>query len=175
MLKGFRLVAVLSVLLLATQAQAAWRTLAPPDAGFSVLYPDTPTAKTESKPRVVTRIWIARTSTLLCLSGVTDYDGHIDAATELQLDMKNFLAAVNGTVKSQEQMNFSNASSGPFPALDFSFNTATGAGRSLVVVAGDRTYQLVVIGVDGHDAKAETARIFSSFKISAPPRHWQGP
>ncbi len=178
MCKRFQLIALLSILLMplaCLRAQAAWQTLVPGDAGFSILAPDTPKLVTTQKPKVISRMWVAKTSGILFLAGVTDYDAHINTETELDLDMKNFLKEVNGTVQSQKRLTFNQTSHEVLPALDFSFVAPSGAGRSLIVVAGDRTYQLVVIGLSHYDAKAETDRILASSKITAPARHWQGP
>jgi hypothetical protein len=178
MLRGFRLLAVLSVLsiLFATsRVQAAWLTVTPPDAGFSVLLPDTPKPTTVHKPKVMSRIWVTNANNLLCLAGVTDYDSHIDTKTELTLDMKNFLAEVQGTVKSQKRLSFNTVPDGPMPALEFSFVTPKAAGRSLIVVAGDRAYQVVVIGIGDYNSNADAERVFASLKITAPARHWQDP
>ena len=50
----------------------------------------------------------------------------------------------------------------------------SGNGELLIVVSGDRTYQVVVRSPFGHDDKAGMARVLNSFRISQPSRHWQG-
>ena len=108
------------------------------------------------------------------LIGVTDYDAHIDADRELELDVKNFLTSDKGTLKAQTRVTFSNAPDGPLPAVDFTFTDAAGPGRSLVVVSGDRAYQVVVRAENGYDGSADMARVINSFRITQPSRHWQG-
>jgi hypothetical protein len=111
---------------------------------------------------------------LFSLIGVTDYDAHMDTERELQLDVKNFLASDGSTLKSQKRLTFSMAPDGPLPAVSFTFTDAAGPGESLVVVSGDRTYQVVVRAENGYDRRADTARIINSFRITQPSRHWQG-
>src|SRR5262249_31481042 len=132
-------------LLFACSAQAAWVKVEPADAGFSVFFPATPTSATEQKPRVVTRIWNARAGKLICLIGVSDYDAHVEAERELELDMQNFLKQTQATATSQERVTFRDAPDGPLPALKFSFSKSGYTGQSLVVVAGDRSYQAAAI------------------------------
>jgi hypothetical protein len=168
------LAAALLILLPAAEASAQWVTVAPPDGGFSAVLPGQPEIKHTTKPKVDTRIWIVRTGKLLGLVGVTDYDAHIDAERELELDVKNFLTSDGGTLKAQKRLTFTKAPDGPLPAVDFTFTDAAGPGESLVVVSGDRAYQVVVRAENGYDGRADTARIISSFRITQPSRHWQG-
>jgi hypothetical protein len=130
------LASALSVLLPAAEASAQWVTVAPSDGGFSVVLPGQPEIKHPTKPKVDVRIWIVRTGKLLDLVGVTDYDAHIDAERERELDVKNFLTSDGGTLKSQKRLTFTKASDGPLPAVDFTFTDAAGPGESLVVVSG---------------------------------------
>jgi hypothetical protein len=172
---GIALSAALSVLLAATEASAQWATVAPPDGGFTAVLP----GKAEfrllpAKPKVVTKVWLVHDAKLFSLIGVTDYDAHIDTERELELDVKNFLTSDGGTLKAQQRLTFSKAPDGPLPAVEFTFTDAAGPGRSLVVVSGDRAYQVVVRAENGYNGTADTARIINSFRITVPSRHWQG-
>jgi hypothetical protein len=163
------------VLLPAAEASAQWVTLAPPDGGFSAELP----ARAEfrrlpAKPKVHTRVWLVHDAKLFSLIGVTDYDAHIDSERELELDVKNFLTSDGGTLKSQQRLTFTKAPDGPLPAVSFTFTDAAGPGESLVVVGGDRAYQVVVRAENGYDGRADMARIINSFQITQPSRHWQG-
>ena len=112
---------------------------------------------------------------MFVLIGVTDYDAHINTELELELDVKNFITADQGSaLKSQKRLTFSKAPDGPLPAAEFTFTDRAGNGESLIVVSGDRTYQVVVRSPFGHDDKAGMARVLNSFRISQPSRHWQG-
>jgi hypothetical protein len=62
-----------------------------------------------------------------------------------------------GTLKAQTRVTFSNAPDGLLPAVDFTFTDAAGPGRSLVVVSGDRAYQVVVRAENGYDGTADMA------------------
>lgn len=159
----------------AAGASAQWVTISPPEAGFSADFPATPEFSSDSsKPRVHTRFWLNK-SGLFVLIGVTDYDAHINTELELELDVKNFITADQGSaLKSQKRWTFSKAPDGPLPAAEFTFTDRAGNGESLIVVSGDRTYQVVVRSPFGHDDKAAMARVLNSFRISQPSRHWQG-
>jgi hypothetical protein len=158
---GIALSAVLSVLLPAAEASAQWVTVAPPESGFSAELPAPAEFKRPAaKPKVDTRIWIGNNGKLLGLTGVTDYDAHIDAE--------------RGTLKSQKRLTFSKAPDGPRPAVDFTFTDAAGPGESLVVVSGGRSYQVVVRAENGYDGRVDMARVIKSFRITQPSRHWQG-
>src|SRR6201987_4283480 len=110
----------LSVLFASSSANAEWVKVEPPDAGFSVFLPATPKMETKGDtPQVVSRMWIARTGTILCLMGVTDYHAPFDKEVELDLDMKNFLKAIDGTATAQEKVSFRDAPDGTLPALRF--------------------------------------------------------
>lgn len=172
---GIALSAALSILLSAAEASAQWVTVAPPESGFSAELPAPAEFKRlPPKPKVDTRVWFVHNSKLFGLIGVTDYDAHIDAERELDLDVKNFLTADGGTLKSQKRLTFSKAPDGSLPAVDFTFTDAAGPGESLVVVSGDRSYQVVVRAENGYDGRADTARVIKSFRITQPSRHWQG-
>ncbi len=172
---GIALSAAASVLLAATEASAQWVTVAPADGGFSAVLPGPAEFKRlPAKPKVDTRVWLVHDAKRFSLIGVTDYDAHIDAERELELDVKNFLASDKGTLKAQTRVTFSRAPDGPLPAVDFTFTDAAGPGRSLVVVSGDRAYQVVVRAENGYDGSADMARVINSFRITQPSRHWQG-
>ncbi len=171
---GIVLAAALSVLYPAAAASAQWVTVAPPESGFSVLLPGTPELKHVSKAQVDTRIWLKDDGKVLVLIGVTDYDEHIDSDRELELDVKNFLTSDKATLKSQKRRTFGQAPDAPLPAAAFSFTDAAGVGESLVVVSGDRAYQVVVRAHKGYDGSADAARVINSFRITQPARHWQG-
>jgi hypothetical protein len=172
---GIALSAALSVLLPAAEASAQWVTVAPPESGFSAELPAPAEFKRPAaKPKVDTRIWIGNNGKLLGLTGVTDYDAHIDAERKLDLDVKNFLTSDGGTLKSQKRLTFSKAPDGLRPAVDFTFTDAAGPGESLVVVSGDRSYQVVVRAENGYDGRVDMARVIKSFRITQPSRHWQG-
>ena len=167
--------AVLSVLFPADKARAQWVTVAPPEGGFSAVLP----AQAEfrhlpPKPKVDTRVWLEDNGQLLSLIGVTDYDAHIDTERELELDVKNFLTSDKSTLKSQKRLSFSKAPDGPLQAVHFTFTDAAGTGESLVVVSGDRAYQVVVRAENGYDGRADMARVIKSFRITVPSRRWQG-
>jgi len=164
----------LSALFASTSANAEWVKLEPPDAGFSVFLPATPKLETKEEPsRTHSRIWIARVGSILCLMGTTDYYAPFDKEVELDLDMKNFLKAIDGTATAQEKVSFRDAPDGPLPALRFSFSKTSWTGRSLVVLAGDRVYQAVGMSSAASDAK-DLARCVA-FKITAKSPHWQAP
>jgi hypothetical protein len=92
--------AAASVLLAATEASAQWVTVAPPDGGFSAVLPGQPEfRRLPAKPKVETRVWLVHDAKRFSLIGVTDYDAHIDAERELELDVKNFLASDGGSSK----------------------------------------------------------------------------
>lgn len=154
-------------------AKAAWVKVEPADAGFSVFFPATPTMTKNEKPGAVGRTWVARAGNILCVIGVTDYSAHIDAEEELDLDMKNFLKAIEGTATAKQKMSFRDAPDGPLPALQFSFSKTGWTGRSLVVVAGDSSYMAAALGSAGFDPK-DVARCLA-FKVTAKSRHWQAP
>jgi hypothetical protein len=162
----------LLALFASNSANAEWVKVEPPDAGFSIFLPATPTMQTKGDPsQAVSRIWIARVGTILCLMSVTDYYAPIDKEKELDLDMKNFLKAIEGTATAQEKVSFRDAPDGPLPALRFSFSKPGWTGRSLVVLAGDRVYQAAALSSGGSEAK-DLARCVA-FKVIAKSPHWQ--
>jgi hypothetical protein len=162
----------ISVLFASNSANAEWIKVEPPDAGFSIFLPATPKLETKEDPsRTRSRIWVARAGTMLCLMGETDYYAPFDKEKELDLDMKNFLKAIDGTATAHETVSFRDAPDGPLPALRFSFTKPGWTGRSLVVLAGDRVYQAVAMSSAGADAK-DLARCLA-FKVTAKSPHWQ--
>ncbi len=168
------LAAALWVSLGAAGARAQWITVAPPDGGFSVLMPGQAQFQLKTQPRLTTRIWIVSNDALLVVTGVTDYSGGVrNVNGELNADMNNFVKAVSGTVHSHRRLTFAKAPDGPLPALDFTFVSPKGSGESLLVVSGDRAYQVVVRSAPGHDGRAEIARVLKSFRITA--RKWHAP
>ncbi len=163
----------LSVLLAGHPARAEWVKVEPADAGFSVFFPGTPTAKTSEKPESVTHIWSARVGKIVCSIGVTDYNGRLDAESELQLDMENFLKQIQATATSQKKLSFRDAPDGPLPALQFSFTRTGWTGQSLVVVSGDRSFQVAALAEVGSDTK-DLPRCLA-LKVTSTSRHYQPP
>ncbi len=166
------LVAV-SALCASAAARAEWVKLEPPEGGFSVFFPGTPTAKTNEKPESVTHLWSVRAGKIVCSIGVTDYNGRLDAEQELRLDMENFLKQIQATATSQKKLSFSDAPDGPLPALQFSFTRTGWTGQSLVVVTGDRSYQVAALAEAGSDTK-DLPRCLA-LKVTANSRHYQPP
>jgi hypothetical protein len=167
--------AALSVLFPTVKARAQWVTVAPPEGGFSAAFPaQAEFRQLPPKPKVDTRVWLENNGELLAIVGVTDYDAHIDAELELELDVKNFVTSDKGTLKSQKRLTFSKTPDGPLQAVYFTFSDAAGSGESLVVVSGDRAYQVVARAANGYDGGADMARVIDSFRITVPSRHWQG-
>lgn len=164
---AFALSLALSAALAARPAQAAWTRVSPPEGGFSVSFPAPAEKQVVKKEHTVTQIWLVRTDGLTALAGVTDYDVHIDTERELTLDMQNFLKAMEGTVGSQKRGKFTRTPAGALPSLDFTFVTSEWTGESIIVVDGDRAYQLVVMGRKGQDRRADIAHVLNSYKITA--------
>jgi hypothetical protein len=169
------LAVVAGVSLAGSAAHAEMRTFAPSDAGFSVLFPGTPQMERRQEPQADTWLWSARREKFLCVVGLTDYAGHIEEPqAELDLDMNNFLKKTQGSLQTQKDLSFVDAPDGPLPARDFTFSTPTTDGESLIIISGDRAYQLVVVFAKGEDGAGDAARILQSFKITLPRKVWQG-
>lgn len=166
------LIVGLAMLFMAAGARADWTTLAPAEGGFSVVCPGVAKRQNANDNGVTSRLWLVTSTNLLCVTGNSDYSGHIaNAARELTADMNNFLKGVKGRALSQKRLTFAKAPDGPLPALDFTFVYDGGKGKSLVVVSGDRSYQVVAIALNGYEGKADIARIIQSFRIMVPAWH----
>lgn len=162
---------VLWALFGSNSAKAAWVKVEPADGGFSVFLPATPTMTTKDNSGAVSRTWVARAGNISCVMAVTDYSERLNADTELELDMTNFLKGIEGTATAKQKLSFRDAPDGPLPALRFSFSRTGMTGQSLIVVAGDRGYMAAALGSAGSDPK-DIARCVA-FKITAKSRHWQ--
>jgi hypothetical protein len=105
---------------------------------------------------------------------VGDYAAHLQADPALDYYMDNFIKGAGGTMLSQRKMSFAEAPDGPLEAVNFTFSLAQARGESIVVVSGDRTYQIAVMYPKDYDGKEYAERILDSFKITAPSKYWEG-
>jgi hypothetical protein len=159
---------------LSASAGAELITFAPPEGGFSVLLPAEPRMERTQDASSDMRLWKLTGSPFGFIIAVGDYTAHLQADPVLDYYMAKFLEGAGGTSKSQEHMQFAGAPDGPLPALDFTFAMKTVEGESLVVVSGDRTYQIAIMYPRDYDAGEYVQRILKSFKITAPRRIWGG-
>jgi hypothetical protein len=159
---------------LSASAGADLTTFAPSDGGFSVLLPGVPKMERTQDASSDMRLWKLTGSPFGFIIAVGDYTAHLQADAVLDYYMAKFLEGAGGTSQSQEHMRFGDAPDGPLPAIDFTFAMNTVQGESLVIVSGDRTYQIAVMYPHDYNGKDYVQRILSSFKITAPRRIWGG-
>jgi hypothetical protein len=138
--------AILAIVVCVSGFQANdWIKFVSPDGTLSVLMPATPKPETQStdnpQGKIITNIWIARTSQGVYLAGATDYPVDLDVHQELALDRDNFLKAVNAKLVSESDITLRG-----YPGKEFTGVSDDTTYKSRIVVVGRRHAYQVVIG-----------------------------
>ncbi len=137
-------------------AQAGWLMYESPDYGFSALFPRTPSRQEQTSNEVVFTSFKAGNDAASCFVMVMQYPRAVDANNELlairEASSKGMKATVSGSksrmiARGEEQ----------FAALEFEGDSEGRAFRSLIVIDGQRGYQVLaaVSKVDGDTAELE--------------------
>ncbi len=151
-----------------------WTPFKEPELKFAVLFPADPV---KNDPQVTKRddgsvestgyLFTAGTQGVyLALAGATDYNFTVDAEKELAADRDNFVKALNLTAIDSHRYDFQ-AGDEKLPALAFSMNGETTAGKAIVVVRGNRAYMAVFLYKKGaQDYSAAVDKFLESFEVT---------
>ncbi len=137
---------------------------------FSVLVPNAPTEKSETKDSdhgpFTTHLFIVRGSPVspVYLIGWVDYDPsfNFNRQAELEANRDNFVKGLQATLVSTRTTVING-----YSAIEFTAETADRIFKSRVLLVGRRPYQIVIGSPKGQDDTANVTRFFNSFKVSA--------
>src|SRR5829696_6265897 len=145
---------------------SGWAHFASEEGRFSVLMPEIPDDKTETKETAhgpyTTHLFIVRDTTSVYLIGWVDYDPKFafDRRAELDANRDNFVKGLQAKLLTSRPTNFDG-----YSALEFTAETADRIFRSRVYMVGRRPYQIVIGSPKGQDDTTQVTRFFNSFKV----------
>ncbi|HEV3218935.1 MAG TPA: hypothetical protein VGZ48_04145 [Candidatus Acidoferrales bacterium] len=153
--------------------QLKWTEFKEPTLKFAVLFPAEPT---KNDPQISKRndgtvestgyLFIAGvTNTFVSLAGATDYNFAVVAEAELTADRDNFVNALKLKVTNNRRYDFQ-AGDEKLPALAFTMDGDTMAGKAIVVVRGNRAYMAAFVYQKGQDYAAAVDKFLDSFEIT---------
>jgi hypothetical protein len=133
---------------------------------FSVLMPEIPKDKTETKDTehgpYTTHLFIVRDTTSVYLIGWVDYDPefNFNLKSEMEANRDNFVKGISAKLLTTRELKIDG-----YPALEFSAETADRIFKSRVYMVGRRPYQIVIGSPKDLDDSANLNRFFNSFKV----------
>lgn len=145
---------------------SGWVKFNSDEGRFSVLVPDTPTEKSETKDTThgpyTTHLFIVRGSTVY-LIGWVDYDPsfNFNRQAELEANRDNFVKGLNATLLTTRATVING-----YSAIEFSAETPEKIFKSRVFLVGRRPYQIVIGSPKGTDDTVNVNRFFNSFKVT---------
>ena len=101
-----------------------------------------------------------------CMVALADYNINPDVEAELLLNQTNFIKAVEGTLLTSRRTEFLNPPE-KLPALTFTFDMPPNyTGKSIVILRGNRVYQILFDYRKTADYSAALQKFLSSFAIT---------
>lgn len=125
----------------AAAAQKEWGQVEEKALGYSAVFPEAPKPDVRVEQGVTVKSNVGTAPGMLCLVEMGDYGQHIDAPAELAASRDNFVNGVGATVSTQKRTSFQRDSVS-LPALEFDASNPTIKFRSIIVVDGQRVYQV---------------------------------
>lgn len=163
----------LAVLLAPAAALADWVNASYAEWQFSAMFPVAPTVQTASKTdssgavAATTHAFLSNDGRILCLAGVTDYARPFDTEQELLADRDNFVKNAQATVTASRRTTFTRPPKTRLPALEFAATSTDRIFKSIVIVEGQRTYQIVGVRRQNDAAAAASVdRCIAGFKLT---------
>lgn len=144
-----------------------WAHFNSPAGRFSVLVPEIPEEKVETKQTehgpYTTHLFVVRDARNVYLIGWVDYDPSFDFNRQIELEANrdNFVKGVKATLTSTQSLTIDG-----YPVLEFTADTADRTFKSRVYLVGRRPYQVVIGFPKGEAELAPIDRFFDSFKVS---------
>ena len=148
---------------------AGWAQFSSEEGRFSVLMPQIPREKTETKDSTpgpyTTHLFVVRDEPNVYLIGWVDYDRrfNFNRQAELEANRDNFVKGLQATLLTSRPTIIDG-----YSALEFTAETAEMIFRSRVYMVGRRPYQIVIGSPKGIDDSANVNRFFNSFKVNLP-------
>ena len=148
---------------------AGWAQFSSEDGRFSVLMPEIPEDKTETKETAhgpyTTHLFIVRDDTSVYLIGWVDYDAsfNFNRQAELEANRDNFVKGIEAKLLTSRQTVFDG-----YSGIEFTAETAEQIFKSRVYMVGRRPYQIVIGSPKGMDDSAKVDQFFNSFKVRLP-------
>jgi hypothetical protein len=133
---------------------------------FSVLMPQTPTDRAETKKSehgpYTTHLFIVKNGANVYLIGWVDYDPsfNFNRQAELAANRDNFIKELNATLLTSSPTTIDG-----YNAIEFVAETTDRVFKSRVYMVGRRPYQIVIGTPKGQDDSVQTSKFFDSFKI----------
>ena len=163
----------LGVLATPTAALADWVTQSYAEWQFSATFPAPPKVQTASQTdgtsgvTATTHAYIADDGRIICLAGVSDYARPFDAEKELLADRDNFARNAQATVTASRRITVTRPPETRLPALEFTATSTDRLFKSIVIVDGKRTYQVVGVQRQNDAAgAASVSRCLTGFKLT---------
>lgn len=144
-----------------------WVKFASDEGRFSVLVPEIPTDKTETKDSqhgpYTTHLFIVRDTNSVYLIGWVDYhpDFNFNRQVELEANRDNFVKGIGASLISSQASVIDG-----YSAIEFTAETVDRIFKSRVYMVGRRPYQIVIGTPKGVDESVKKNRFFESFKIT---------
>lgn len=156
----------LSSLALSTAATAQWKEIVEPQLGYSAAFPVKPVARAATYRGVAQSVKSAAATGVFCNVSVSHHRGTVDPAVELAASRDNFLKDTGSKISSAKEVSVMRGAT-PLPALEISASNDVFAMQAIVVVDGERVYQ-VAGGVPAHGGrKSDLERCVRGLKLTA--------
>lgn len=174
MLRTFRFTVVIAATLLGAAAALAEATVAPTDAGFSIVFPVPPEEKPITSADAIGPVtgmgWIIGDDRVVYVVDYVDYAHDVEVDSELDANAQNFAQQLTATVTSSTRRQVRREGGGPLPALDFAVDGAAVSGAGVAIVDGRRVYVATAVSIKPYDGATEIDRFIKSFELTAAKR-----
>lgn len=140
----------------APAAQAGWLMFESPEHGFAALFPTTPSRKEQVEDDISFASFRAGNHGAACFVAVADYRRAFDAETETTTIRNGFLKGMKATETGAKKKAISRGDQ-QLEGLEFSADSDDRSYRSLIVIDGQRAYQVAggVSRIDGDTAELD--------------------
>jgi hypothetical protein len=122
-------------------AQAGWVQHSAPDLGFSANFPKAPDREETTENGIKMSTFSAVVEGTMCLIIAADYGYTINPDEETVASRDNFAKGVKATVKNSQRIKVLRGAT-PLEAIRFDAESSTYIFRSLIVIEGQRAYQI---------------------------------
>ena len=147
----------------------SWTDVCSNEGRFCVLFPKTPTEKTDTSNNSTTHLFILTDQRHILMMGYTNYQDPVDLEGELQANRDNFLKAAHGTLVASRRTQFERAAGDWLPALEFSANIPDYSVRSLVIMDEQRVYMLAAATSINSNDFTTSERFLNSLRLKPRP------
>ena len=156
----------LSYLALSTAATAQWKEIVEPELGYAAAFPVKPEARAAVYKGVAQSVKSAAATGVFCNVAVSHHREILDPAVELAESRDNFVKDTGSKVSSTKEISIMRGAKS-LPAMEIDASNDVFAMRAIIVVDGERVYQ-VAGGVPAHGGrKSDLERCVRGLKLTA--------